>query len=115
MAEARCVVCPSDCYETFGRVVIEAFAAGTPVVASRIGALAELLEDGRTGRLFSPGDAQALVAAVRDVALAQASPDDMRQAARRAFEARYGAAANYAMLMTIYRTALGRASGAVSA
>jgi len=46
--EAACLVMPSIVYETFGRTIIEAYAKGTPVVASRLGAMAELVHDGRT-------------------------------------------------------------------
>jgi glycosyltransferase involved in cell wall biosynthesis len=57
---ARVVVVPARSYETFGLVVIEAFAHGVPVVASRIGALAELVDDGETGALVAPGDTEEL-------------------------------------------------------
>ena len=110
VGEAICLVCPSGCYETFGRVVIEAFAAGTPVVASDRGALAELVQDGRTGRLFQPGDAEALVRVMRDLLSQQSSLPALRTAARRVFEERYGAAENYEMLMSVYRTAIDRAA-----
>lgn len=54
---ARMVVVPSVWFETFGLVAAEAMATGIPVIASRIGALAELIEDGVDGLLFEPGDA----------------------------------------------------------
>jgi glycosyltransferase involved in cell wall biosynthesis len=57
---ARFLVVPSLWFETFGLVVGEAMSHGIPVIASRIGALAELVEDGRTGLLFSPGAADEL-------------------------------------------------------
>ena len=55
MADAAFLVVPSVCYETFGLVLVEALAAGLPVIASRIGAIAELVSDGHTGRLFTAG------------------------------------------------------------
>ena len=53
--------------EPFGTVLAEAMNAGTPVVATRVGGLAEVVEDGVTGRLVEPGDPAALAAAVLDV------------------------------------------------
>ena len=64
MGQAALVIVPSEWYETFGRVVIEAFAKGTPVIASDRGALPELVEHGRTGLLFRAGDPEDLAAKV---------------------------------------------------
>jgi glycosyltransferase involved in cell wall biosynthesis len=51
------LVFPSVWYENYPQVLQEAFASGTPVIASDIGALPELVHDGKNGRLFTPGDA----------------------------------------------------------
>jgi glycosyltransferase involved in cell wall biosynthesis len=59
------VVVPSLFYETYGYTVAEALMDARPVVASRIGALPELVEHERTGLLVPPGDAAALAAATR--------------------------------------------------
>ena len=53
--------------EPFGTVLAEAMNAGTPVVATRVGGLAEVVDDGVTGRLVEPGDPQALAGAIREV------------------------------------------------
>jgi glycosyltransferase involved in cell wall biosynthesis len=58
--DADVLVVPSVWYETAALVVQEAFAAGVPVVASGLGALAERVQDGVDGLLFAPGDAGAL-------------------------------------------------------
>jgi glycosyltransferase involved in cell wall biosynthesis len=57
---ARFVVVPSECYENCPMVVLEAFAAGKPVIGSRIGGIPELVRDGEDGLLFTPGDADEL-------------------------------------------------------
>jgi glycosyltransferase involved in cell wall biosynthesis len=106
MGAARFLILPSEWYEPFGRVAIEAFARGTPVFASDLGGVAELIDDGRTGRLFRPGDPGDLA---EHVAWALSHPAElarMRDAARKAFETRYTAEHNYQQLMAIYRRAV---------
>jgi glycosyltransferase involved in cell wall biosynthesis len=73
--------------EAFGTVLSEAMAVGTPVVATRVGGLAEVVDDGVTGRLVEPGDPDALAAAVLDVLDRR---DTMSDAARAAAQ-RFGA------------------------
>ncbi|WP_346289207.1 glycosyltransferase family 4 protein [Sphaerothrix gracilis] len=102
MGQAQFLVFPSKWYETFGRVAVEAFAKGTPVVASDIGAIAELVEDEHTGIRFSPGDATDLAAKVEWMLAEPQRLARMRQAARAEFEAHYTAASNYQQLMQIY-------------
>jgi glycosyltransferase involved in cell wall biosynthesis len=63
LSRARAVVAPSTCYEGAGKSVLEAYAAGVPVIASRIGGLTEAVEDGVTGFLVPPGDRTALTEA----------------------------------------------------
>ena len=55
-AGALALVLPSLCYETFGQVIMEAFSMRTPVIARRIGALTELVEESGGGRLFETED-----------------------------------------------------------
>jgi len=65
MARAAVVVCPARWEEPFGMVAAEAQACGTPVVAFRRGALAEVIVDGLTGFLVAPDDVRAAADAVR--------------------------------------------------
>ena len=100
---ARFLVFTSKCYETFGMTIVEAFACGVPVVASRLGAIQEIVADGRTGLHFTPGDADDLAAKVK---WAWAHPEEMAamgRAARAEYEAKYTAERNYEMLMAIYQ------------
>ena len=106
MGAAKCLIFPSEWYETFGRVAIEAFSRGTPVIAAELGAIAEVVEDGRTGFHFQPGNAQDLA---RAIDLVQASPSQlasMRLEARREFELKYTAERNYEQMMAIYERAI---------
>ena len=102
MSRITALVVPSICYETFGLVAIEAFACGTPVIASRIGALAELVCDGETGLLFEPGNARDLA---DKMIWAQAHPEEMAVMGRKArvqYENEFSAEVNYRRLMEIY-------------
>ena len=105
---ASCLLMTSLWPEIFGRTVIEAFASGTPVVASRLGALTELVDDGRTGYLVAPGDADALVSAVRRLAGGGVDTIRMRTEARAEYERHYTAAGNHDQLLAVYERAIDR-------
>ncbi|MDY6802777.1 MAG: glycosyltransferase family 4 protein [Cyanobacteriota bacterium] len=106
VGEAKFLIFPSQWYETFGRVAVEAFAKGTPVIAANIGAIAELVDSGRTGLLFRPGDREDLIGQVE---WANTHPEEltqMRRNARAEFEAKYTAEENYRQLRGIYQDLL---------
>jgi glycosyltransferase involved in cell wall biosynthesis len=106
MRGARALVLPSIWYENFPRTLVEAFGAGLPVIASRLGAMAELVEHGVTGLLFTPGDARDLAGQLR---WAEANPRrlaEMGDNARRRFEQAYTADINHDRLVGIYREAI---------
>jgi glycosyltransferase involved in cell wall biosynthesis len=105
MGGAHFLVFPSELYETFGRVAIEAFANGTPVVASKIGAIAELVDHYRTGLHFRPGDPKDLAARVEWALRHPAELARMRREARAEFETKYSAERNYQLLRRIYEAA----------
>jgi phosphatidyl-myo-inositol alpha-mannosyltransferase len=73
---------PSLSGESFGMVLTEAFAAGTPVVASAIAGYSEIVDDGRNGLLVPPGDAQRLGETLRELALDRDRLAAMSRAAR---------------------------------
>lgn len=106
MRSSRALVFPSELYENFPVTLIEAFACGLPVIASRIGAIAEIVVDGRTGLLFAPGDAADLAAKVAWARDHPAKMARMGAAARAEYEAKYTAERNYGRLIEIYAEAV---------
>ena len=103
VGEAICLAMPSLSYETFGRTIVEAFSRGTPVVVSGTGAMAELVEDGRTGYHARTGDAADLADTIARI-LASSMPDRarMREAARQEYVRKFTAAPNHDRLIDIY-------------
>lgn len=80
-ASADIFVFPSA-LETFGLVVVEAMAAGLPVVASRVGGVRDVVQEGRTGYTFDVGDLDALAQGVRQIAVSRERIAQMGRAAR---------------------------------
>lgn len=105
MGNARVLVFPSQWYETFGRVAMESFAAGTPVIASRLGAMAEVCENGQAGMLFETGNAADLAEKLRWVFDHPAEAKAMRPIARQVFETKYTMPPNYRVLIEAYQIA----------
>jgi glycosyltransferase involved in cell wall biosynthesis len=106
MARAAFLVMPSIWPENFPVTIAEAFCQRLPVIASRVPALEEIIEDGATGLLFSVADPDDLVTKVR---WAHQHPEAMRVMganARRAYEERYSPSTNFRQLMNIYKAAI---------
>jgi len=105
MRHAEFLVFPSEWYETMGRTIMEAFAVGTPVIASSIGPPASMVAPGETGFHFQPGNVAELRARVEWCSHNLNEVRSMRANARHAFEAGYTGTANLEMLLSIYRQA----------
>ena len=106
MHRSAYLLMPSIWYENFPLTLVEAFACGLPLIASRLGAMAELIEDGKTGLLFEPGSAEDLA---RKIVWADANPDamlEMGRNARKEYEAKYTSEHNFGLLMAIYAEAI---------
>jgi glycosyltransferase involved in cell wall biosynthesis len=106
MKKARFLVVPSIWHEPFGLVIAEAFACGTPVLGAFAGAIQDMLEDQVTGLHFAPGDPDALAQKVSWAWGHLPELAVMGKAARRVYENRYTADANYHLLMNIYASAI---------
>jgi glycosyltransferase involved in cell wall biosynthesis len=106
MVSATALVLPSIWYENFPRALVEAYGCGLPIIASRIGALSNLVEDGVTGLLFEPGNAKDLAEKMR---WAHQNPQlmaDMGRHARVKYETHFTAKRNYSQLLSIYSSAI---------
>lgn len=106
MARAAFLVFPAEWYEGFGLTLVESFCQGLPVIASRLGSMAEIVEDGVTGLHFTPNDSEDLAAKVRWAVDHQEEMRQMGANARRIYKAKYTPESNYPQLMAIYEEAI---------
>lgn len=104
--EARFLILPSVCFENFPMTIVEAFAAGTPVICSRLGAMREIVTDQHTGLHFDPNSTEQLADTVAWGWAHSERMQAMGKAARREFELQYTAERNHSLLMDIYRQAM---------
>lgn len=106
MRRSIALLLPSIWYENFPRTLVEAFACGLPVIASRLGAMAALIEDGVTGILFEPGNPTDLA---HKLNWAAENPNQMLKMGRNAratYDRDLTADSNYRQLMAIYKDAM---------
>ena len=103
LRRAIAMVLPSVWYEGLPVAVLEAYATGTPVIASGIGSLAEIVEDGVTGLLVSPGDAEDLADRMRWAGDHRSEMRRMGLSARKAYETRYRGATHLDALRAAYQ------------
>jgi glycosyltransferase involved in cell wall biosynthesis len=106
MKECRALLFPSIWYEGLPFTIIEAFAVGTPVFASAIGAMQELIRDGYNGFHFPPGDAEALRAKIIGFESRRAAKEPLYENARETWLTNYDPESHYAGLLAIYESVL---------
>jgi glycosyltransferase involved in cell wall biosynthesis len=100
--DCRFVVLPSECYENCPMVVLEAFAAGKPVIASRIGGIPELVDHGEDGLLFEPGNSEELAKCMRMLIDNKALAEEMGRKGRAKAEAKFSLEYHIDSLIGIY-------------
>ena len=106
MKECKALLFPSIWYEGLPFTIIEAFAAGTPVFASAIGAMQELIRDGYNGFHFPPGDPEALRATIIKFESRPETNGPLYENARETWLRNYDPESHYAGLMAIYKSVL---------
>jgi len=104
-SHAAVFVCPSV-YEPFGLINLEAMACETPVVASAVGGILEVVEDGKTGLLVEPGRPDALAAAIRGLLEDPARGRAMGRAGRLRVEAQFSWTSVAARTQEVYADAI---------
>lgn len=102
---SRFVVVPSEWPEIFGRVVIEGYALGKPVLGARIGAIPELVQDFKTGLTFEPGNVEDLREKIGYLAGHSDLLRKMGREGRELVEKEFNPSKHYEILMGIYQLA----------
>ena len=105
-SSCRFMVLTSKCYEVFPVVLVEAMAKGIPVICSNIGGLSEIVDDGKTGLLFAPGNADELAEKIQYL---WDRPDlcwKMGQAAREKVLREYTSEKYYERLIAVFDRAI---------
>jgi len=110
LSRMNCLVLSTVTEEAFGRVIIEAQAAGVPVVATRVGGVIDIIEDGKTGILVSPADADAISDAVKRIYDDEQLAKDLAENGRKGLESRFNLDRMYHETFSVYREALEKGS-----
>ncbi|BAZ03879.1 glycosyltransferase [Calothrix sp. NIES-3974] len=106
MQNARLLIFPSEWYECFPMAIAEAFATGLPVIASNLGGMGEIIQDGKSGWHFQVGDPKDLARVVQS---AWSDPVEIQRRgslARHQYETDYSLEKNHQVLISIYQKAI---------
>ena len=102
MKKSKACICPSIWYEGSPLTILEAFATGTPVIASRLGSMRETIKDGYNGFHFTAGDVNDLKEKVEHLIQATANNNDLYKNARQSYLEKYHPEAHYNSIIKIY-------------
>lgn len=106
MSSALALLIPSICYENFPRIIVEAYSCGLPVIASSIGSIKNIVDDGETGLLFDPISSTDMATKINWAVCNQEEMNKMGLKARKKYENEYTAEKNYKQLIDIYLRAI---------
>jgi glycosyltransferase involved in cell wall biosynthesis len=102
MKKCKALLFPSVWYEGFPMTILEAFSTGTPVIASKLGAMTEMIDDQVNGLYVKPGDVQDLIEKIELINTQPSLANSLGRNARREYEEKYTPEKNYDQLLTIY-------------
>ena len=105
MRTCRALIFPSVWYEGFPITLLEALATGTPVIASAVGGIPEIVQHGVNGMLFKPGSRTELLESISEIER-PGKAEALSRNARKVYLERYTPGKNYETLMDIYRQAM---------
>ncbi len=105
LQDAAFAIVPSPVYESFGRVVVESFAAGTPVLAPNHGSPGALIQNNTTGWTYRFDTPNALHQQLQTLLAPPPPRGPLRPAARQSFEKHFTQTANHTQLITAYKKA----------
>lgn len=103
MKKCKALIFPSIWYEGFPVTILEAFSAGTPVIASRLGSMKEIVSDRVNGLHFEPGNANDLGSKIIEMTTDKKLAGELSDQARQTYLNQYTPDRNYSQLMGIYR------------
>lgn len=99
MKQAKALIFPSTWYEGMPMTIIEAFATGTPVLASRLGSMVEMIEEGKNGFLFEPGNMDDLHELIKKIKW----KEELYAGPRNSYLEKYSEEAHYNNILKIYK------------
>jgi glycosyltransferase involved in cell wall biosynthesis len=109
LRKSLCLVVPSEWYENFPVTVLEAYMAAKPVVASRMGGLPYIVDEGKSGLLFEAGKVSELAQKIQTLVDDPAGAVRMGACGRRLTETKYGPDQGYSNLMNVFSQVQGTA------
>ncbi|MCU1299739.1 MAG: hypothetical protein JWQ87_23 [Candidatus Sulfotelmatobacter sp.] len=104
IVRSRFTVLPSHAYETLGKTILESYAQARTVVATDLGSRRELVQEGKTGLLYSTGDVEQLTAAIRFLSSQPELAEKMGRAGQEQVRTRYRPEAHYKALIGLYES-----------
>ncbi|REL36558.1 WecB/TagA/CpsF family glycosyltransferase [Thalassotalea euphylliae] len=102
ISQSKFLIVPSECFESFGLSIIEAYSCGIPVVASNVGAHTELVHHGKNGLLFNAGNISELQVQISRICSNEKERKLFGSEALRLFNSKFRPESNYLQLLKIY-------------